>query len=158
MEIFLTWRMEVYIMEFLIKFITVIGIGILELWAAIPAGTALKLHPLLIGIASALGAIIGAVIIIFFGDRLRMWLLKKKEKGEKNKGRIYKIWEKYGVIGLGMLSPLITGAPLGAAIGISLGASPRRLIIWMSIGIVIWTIILTTISTLGFAGFQMLKR
>lgn len=144
-------------MDVLIKFITVTGLGILELWAAIPAGTALKLHPLLNGIASALGAIIGAVLVIFFGDRLRMWLLKKKEKSEKSKGRIYKIWEKYGVIGLGMLSPLITGAPLGAAIGISLGASPRRLMFWMSLGIVVWTILLTTISTLGFAGFQMFK-
>ena len=134
------------------------GLGIIELWAAIPAGTALKLHPLLNGIASAVGAIIGAVVAIFFGDRLRQWLLKKREKKEKNKGRIYRIWEKYGVIGLGMLSPLLTGAPIGAAIGISWGASPKRLIIWMSIGIVIWTVILTAISTLGFAGFQMLKR
>ncbi|MCK9220962.1 MAG: small multi-drug export protein [Bacteroidales bacterium] len=145
-------------MEVLIKFITVMGLGIIELWAAIPAGTALKLHPLLNGIASAVGAIIGAVVAIFFGDRLRQWLLKKREKKEKNKGRIYRIWEKYGVIGLGMLSPLLTGAPIGAAIGISWGASPKRLIIWMSIGIVIWTVILTAISTLGFAGFQMLKR
>ena len=145
-------------MELLIKFITVTGLGIIELWAAIPAGTALKLHPLLNGIASALGAMIGAVFVIFFGERLRKWLLNKKEKGERNKGRIDRIWEKYGVVGLGMLSPLITGAPLGAAIGISLGASPRRLIIWMSIGIVIWTVLLTTISTLGFAGFQMINR
>ncbi|NBJ15224.1 MAG: small multi-drug export protein [Dehalobacter sp. 4CP] len=145
-------------MEVLIKFITIMGLGIIELWAAIPAGTALKLHPLLNGIASAFGAIIGAVVVIFFGDRLRQWLLKKRVKKEKSKGRIYRIWEKYGVIGLGMLSPLLTGAPLGAAIGISLGASPKRLTIWMSIGIVIWTVLLTTISTLGFAGFQMLNR
>lgn len=141
-------------MEVLIKFITVAGLGILELWVAIPAGTALKLHPLLNGIASALGSIIAAVLIVFFGGRLRAWLLRKKEKDEKNQGRIYKVWEKYGVIGLGMLSPLITGAPLGAAVGIALGAPPRRLIVWMSIGIVIWTILLTTISTLGFAIFQ----
>jgi uncharacterized membrane protein len=140
--------------EVLIKFITVAGLGILELWVAIPAGTALKLHPLLNGIASALGSIIAAVLIVFFGGRLRAWLLRKKEKDEKNQGRIYKVWEKYGVIGLGMLSPLITGAPLGAAVGIALGAPPRRLIVWMSIGIVIWTILLTTISTLGFAIFQ----
>jgi hypothetical protein len=96
--------------EVLIKFITVAGLGILELWVAIPAGTALKLHPLLNGIASALGSIIAAVLIVFFGGRLRAWLLRKKEKDEKNQGRIYKVWEKYGVIGLGMLSPLITGA------------------------------------------------
>jgi len=43
------------------KFITVTGLGIIELWAAIPAGTALKLHPLLNGLASGLGAIIGGI-------------------------------------------------------------------------------------------------
>ena len=147
-------------MELFIKLITVTGLGIIELWAAIPMGTALKLHPLINGIASALGAIIGAVLVIVLGDRLRNWLLKRRgrEKGQEKNGRIYRIWEKYGVIGLGMLSPLLTGAPLGAAIGISLGASPGRLIFWMSIGIVIWTIVLTIISTLGFAGFQELKR
>lgn len=149
-------------MEVLIKFITVTGLGIIELWVAIPAGTALKIHPVLNGIASGLGSIIGAVLVIFFGDRLRKWILKKKDKDkdkeEKNKGKIYKIWQKYGVIGLGMLSPLLTGAPLGAALGISLGASPKPLIIWMSIGIVIWSILLTALSTWGFEGIQMLLR
>ncbi|MDD4346389.1 MAG: hypothetical protein PHZ11_05760 [Desulfitobacteriaceae bacterium] len=53
-----------------------------------PAGTALNLHPLLNGITLALGAIIGAVLVIFFGDRLRVWLLKKKGKGKMNQGRI----------------------------------------------------------------------
>lgn len=145
-------------MELFKKFIAVTGIGIIELWAAIPAGIAMKLNPLLTGSASALGAIIGAVIVIFLGDKLRHWLLRNKEKEGKRKGRIYRIWEKYGVIGLGLLSPLLTGAPLGAAIGVSLGASPRRLILWMIIGIIIWTVVLTAISTLGYAGFQMLKK
>ena len=144
-------------MELVAKFITVIGLGIIELWAAIPAGTALKLHPLLNGLAAGLGAIIGALLVIIIGDRLRNWLLKKKENKQKNKGQIYRIWNKYGVIGLGMLSPLITGASLGAAIGISLGASPKRLLFWMSIGIVFWTILLTAISTFGFAIFETIK-
>ncbi len=144
-------------MELVVKFVTVTGLGIIELWAAIPAGTALKLHPLLNGLAAGLGAIIGALLVIILGDRLRNWLLKKKEKEQKNRGWIYRIWEKYGVIGLGILSPLITGALLGAAIGISLGASPKRLILWTSVGIVIWTIVLTIISTLGFAVFETVK-
>lgn len=144
-------------MELVAKFITVTGLGIIELWAAIPAGTALKLHPLLNGLAAGLGAIIGALLVILIGDRLRNWLLKKKENKQKNKGQIYRIWNKYGVIGLGMLSPLITGAALGAAIGISLGASPKRLLFWMSIGIVFWTILLTAISTFGFAIFETIK-
>ena len=138
-------------MEIIVKFITVLALGIIELWAAIPAGTALNLHPLLNGLASGLGAILGAVLVILLGDRLRNWLLKKRKKAQDHTSRMYKIWQKYGIIGLGLLSPLLTGAPLGAAIGISLGAPPKRLIFWMSIGIVGWTILLTTLSTLGFA-------
>lgn len=138
------------------KFFTVAALGVFELWVAIPTGTALDLHPVLNGIASAAGAIIAAVIIIFCGDRLRKWLLRKKEEDEKEeKGRIYRIWDKYGVVGLGILSPLLTGALLGAAIGVSLGAARKRLVAWMVVGIVFWTIPLTIISTLGFelAGF-----
>lgn len=141
----------------LFKFATVMLLGVLELWVAIPTGTALDLPPVLNGIASALGAAIAAVIVVFFGDGIRRWLLRNKdEEGEeKPKGRIYQIWDRYGVVGLGILSPLLTGAPLGAAIGVALGAARKRLVFWMSTGIVIWAVILTAVSTLGFdlAGF-----
>jgi len=141
-------------LELMAKFITIIGLGMVELWAAIPAGTALNLHPFLNGLASGLGAFLGALLVIIFGDGLRNWLLKKKDMPHKNEGQIYRIWDKYGVIGLGMLSPLITGVLFGAAIGISLGAPPKRLLFWMCIGITVWTIVLTIISTLGFTVFE----
>ena len=144
-------------METLVKSISVVGLAIFELWAAIPAGIALSLHPLITGMASALGAVIGTLLGILFGDALQKRLLKKENKKEKNRGRIYAIWEKYGVIGLGLLSPLITGALLGAAVGISLGAAPRRLMLWMCVGIVIWSALLTAIAALGMEGLQLLK-
>jgi hypothetical protein len=68
--------------------------------------------------------------------------------------RMTRIWNKYGIPGLGVLSPLITGSPLGAAIGISFGADPRKLIIWMTIGIVFWSAILTTAAALGVNAFN----
>jgi uncharacterized membrane protein len=144
--------------EIFFKITTVMGLGIIELWAAIPAGLAIGLNPLLTGIASALGSVVAAVLVAFLGDRIRNWLIKRRsgKKTERENSRIYRVWNKYGVIGLGLLSPLLTGAPLGAAIGISLGASPARLIIWMVIGIIVWTIILTIIGTLGIAGFKAL--
>lgn len=146
-------------MELWISFVTVLGVGVIELWLAIPTGVALQLHPVLNGLASALGAIIGALLVIFLGDRLRNWILKKrgKAKGQEKRGWIYTVWDKYGVIGLGLLSPLITGAPLGAAIGISLGASPGRLLFWMALGIVVWSLILTTITTLGLTQLQVFQ-
>lgn len=147
-------------MEFILKFVTVAGLGIIELWAAIPAGLALGLHPVLTGIASALGSIVALVLVVILGERIRNWIIsrRKRKKLEDENSRIYRVWNKYGVIGLGLLSPLITGAPLGAAIGISLGAPPSRLIMWMAFGIVVWTIILTMISTLGMVGFKALVR
>lgn len=143
-------------MEIAIKFISVASIAILELWAAIPAGIALSLHPLLIGLASIIGATIGAALVIFLGDALQKWLLRKENETKKNNTRIYVIWEKYGVIGLGLLAPLITGVLLGAVVGVSLKAAPRRLMLWMSIGIVIWSVLLTAIATLGLKGLQQL--
>jgi uncharacterized membrane protein len=141
-------------MEQIAKMLMVSGLGIFELWAAIPAGLAVNLHPLLTGIASGLGSMLGVMLVIIIGDRLRNWLMKKKTKTSKEKGTIYKVWDKYGVIGLGMLAPLLTGALFGAAIGVSLGASPKRLLLWMSLGIVVWTIILTGLGTYCIAIFE----
>lgn len=145
-------------MEVFLKFATVVGLGIIELWAAIPAGLALGLNPLLTGLASALGSIVALVFVVFLGDRIRNWIIsrRKQKKVKEENSSIERIWDKYGVIGLGLLSPLITGAPLGAAIGVSLGAPPSRLILWMVIGIVVWAIILTLVSTLGIVGFKAL--
>lgn len=139
--------------EVVFKFISVAMIAILELWAAIPAGIALKIHPVWNAIASMTGAIIGVVLMAGIGSRIREWILRRKSKKDNKKGKIYDVWEKYGVIGLGLLAPILTGATFGTAIGISLGAKRAQLIFWMSMGIVIWTIILVALASLGMAGF-----
>ncbi|ERI11448.1 small multi-drug export protein [Aneurinibacillus aneurinilyticus] len=131
------------------KIASVIGASILELWMAIPLGFALRLHPVVIAIASAFGSIIAAAVVIFLAKSLRNWLMKRMERKNKKQGRMGRIWEKYGVIGLGLASPLLTGAPLGAAIGVSFGAKPVTLFIWMVIGIVVWSGILTAAVAMG---------
>ncbi|MEK8131655.1 small multi-drug export protein [Paenibacillus filicis] len=134
---------------------SVFGTGILELWAAIPLGLALQLHPILVGVLSAAGSIFSAVVVIFFGTSIRNWLVRRTHnKNGGRGGRLSRIWDKYGIPGIGFLSPLITGAPLGAAIGISFGADPRKLFVWMTIGIVFWSAVLTTAAALGLHAFS----
>ena len=48
----------------------------------------------------------------------------------------------------------MTGALFGAAIGVSLGASPKRLMFWMSLGIAVWTILLTSLGAFGINIFE----
>lgn len=144
--------------ESLLSIISVFLLGILELWAAIPLGFALNLNPIIIGLASSLGAICSAFIVIVVGENIRNRLLKTVDKPESSRGKLLrKIWEKYGIIGLGLLSPLLFGAPVGAAIGVALGAPKKRLFLWMTVGIVLWTIILVMAVIQGIDLFTNAK-
>lgn len=122
----------------------------LELWIAIPVGFALKMNPLLIGAVSAAGSIWSVLFVVVTGEKAVSFIIKIRGKSFINKtGRSYKFWEKYGIPGLGLISPLLLGAPLGAAIGISMGSDLIKLIVWISIGVIIWTTVLTALLWLG---------
>lgn len=124
----------------MVKLLSLFGLAVIELWVAIPAGFAMKIHPLTIGIVSAAGAFIGVVLVVLLGEHFRHWILKRKYRDEgpaRNKSSrratMERIWHKYGIagLGLGLLAPLLTGAPLGAVWGLALGVPPARLITWM---------------------------
>ena len=142
-------------MNIISSMLAVFGASIIELWLGIPLGFFLNLNPILIIITSAAGSILSVYLVIILGDSIRKKLIKWRY-GEQStkKGSIYSIWDKYGIIGLGLLSPLLFGAPLGAAIGIGLNAPQYRLLLWMSIGIVIWSIFLTLLGFFGLTSFQ----
>lgn len=143
-----------------IELLTVFGLSIIELWAAIPAGFALNLNPIAIIIASSAGAIVGALLIILTGEKIRNKIVKWRygDKKDFNQSRLYRIWNKYGVVGLGLLSPLLFGALIGAALGSLLGAKRWRLLLWMSIGIVVWSIGLTAVGVASLSGFEALFK
>jgi len=139
----------------LLEILSVFLLASVEVLAAIPAGFAFGHHFLIIIIETTLGAILGAIIIIKFGDGIRKWLLKRKKPKEPSprRQRFKKIFEKYGVAGTGLLAPLITGVPLGVALSVAAGATPSKNILWTSIGVAIWTIIFTMLGELGIEIF-----
>jgi hypothetical protein len=129
--------------------------SILELWLAIPLGLALGLNPVIIALVSMAGSIVAVLAVALSGAGLRTRILKWRSKdGKMPHNRWYHIWNKYGVVGLGLTSPLIFGAPLGTAIGIALGAKKEPLIIWMSLGILIWSLGLTWVEFMGMLNLQ----
>jgi hypothetical protein len=147
-------------MELATQLLIVVGLGALELWAAIPAGLALGLHPVATGGAAAVGAFLGVLAVVSLGGPVRAWLVRRHGSKEKTgaHGLVRRAWDRHGVVGLGLLAPLLTGAPLGAALGVALGAPAGRLLWWTGLGIVLWSIALTLAATLGLAGFQALKH
>jgi hypothetical protein len=90
-------------------------------------------------------------VTAFLGDRLRNFFSKKKKLKEvkpKN-GLIYKIWSKYGVIGLGLLGTMTVGAPASVTVGIGLNGSVQKLIVWCSIGAISRCLLFTAIGHFG---------
>ncbi len=133
------------------KLLTVFALGVAELWAAAPSGALMKLDPALVCAVAALGAVAGGTVVILLGERVKAWLQRRRqgEKMEKKHGLLFRVWLRYGVVGWGLLAPLLVGSPLGAALGLVLGAPPRRLLPWLAAGSVLWSVAFSTLTALG---------
>lgn len=147
-------------MVLILHLLTVFGLGAVELWAAFPAGLAFGFSPLLVGVVTAAGALGGVVVIVYPGARLRSWVVRRYSRPGKSRSmnRATRLWERYGVIGVGLIAPLVVGVPLAAALGIALGAPRRRLVLLVALVVLAWCVVLTIASYLGLAGLHALRH
>jgi hypothetical protein len=89
--------------------LAVFVLSIIELWIGIPVGFAFGLPPLVIGLVASVGATIGAIFVYLLVRKFIAWAIKKLDmdiRGYFQRRRIFRIWQKYGVIGLGMSAPI----------------------------------------------------
>ena len=138
-------------MGLLMKLLTIFALGVAELWAAGPSGAFMRLDPVLVCLVAAAGAVSGGTVVILLGERVKAWLerRRKREKLEERRGLLYRVWQRYGIVGWGLLAPLLVGSPLGAAFGLVLGAPPRRLLPWLAAGSILWSVVFSILTNLG---------
>ena len=67
-------------MDILVETIAVFITAILELWLSVPLGLGLRLNPILLIVTSRLGSILSAIIIAYFGESIRNWIIKRKSE------------------------------------------------------------------------------
>jgi membrane protein DedA with SNARE-associated domain len=128
--------------------IAIFLMGMLGIWKAVPLGFALGSQPFLTWLMTSLGATLSAVILYFFGDRIRTFLAsrRKKPRREKKDARAARLFEKYGTAGLGFLGCLLMGPNMTMLIGLLIVRSPRKLLYWTVAGILIWSVALTLLA------------
>jgi len=141
------------------KLLSIFGLAFFYFWPALPAGLALGLSPPLVVLTTSLSYAAGVAAVTLLGDRVRDWIIRRlgRKADAGGDSRIRRIWEKYGIIGLGLLAPMTVGAQIGAAIGLALKGKPRSLFLWMSLGALVWSIGLTAAVTLGVVGVNALR-
>ena len=130
------------------KLLAVGAAGAASFWSAISVGILLELHSILAGLAATLGNLAAVVLLVVLEGRLRQWI-PRYDRFTTQEERLKRVWGRYGLVGVALLSPLITGSPLGTALALVLGAPVRRLLPWMIVSVVVWGVGLTVTATVG---------
>ncbi|MCM3111158.1 small multi-drug export protein [Lederbergia lenta] len=128
-----------------------------EIAAVIPLGILRNLHPLLVVILAFIGNLSTIILVVYLFEKIKAFLVKKKggiKENSKRQERAKKIWNKYGLPGLAMLGPILIGTHIAAFIGMSLGATKRWTLLWMTISLVFWS---TVFGIGSFYGIGTLK-
>jgi len=135
----------------MLEIFTVAGLATFEVYAAIPAGFAFEMHPFSIFTWSTIGGLIGVFVAAFLGDRIRAFFHKyKTPKEPKPKtGLAYRLWDKYGIIGLGFLGTMTVGAPISLAVGVGFNAPLKKLVTWCCVGVLVRCAVFTAIGHYG---------
>lgn len=86
-------------------------------------------------------------IFVWAGHPLRKYLIQRFGSGKKfspRNRRFVKVWGKYGLPGLAIITPLILSPMVGSMIATGLGGKPSRIMIWMGISAVVWAFIFSS--------------
>ncbi len=130
----------------MMELLSICLLAVFSLWVAAAVGLALGLAPLPLIITLTAGYAVSAAAVILLGRPLRERLLARFGGQMCGEGRVACILRDYGVIGLALVAPVATGAAVGAALGVAFSIPPRRLVVWMTAGAALWSIVLIIAS------------
>lgn len=141
------------------QYITLFLISILpflDVFYIIPVAIVLGISPTVVGVIAFAGNFIMVLVFAMFFKQISNWNIKRKErkgitKQSKRETRARHIWEKYGLPTFALLSPALLGTDLAALTALIFGSSKYKVVAWMGISLVAWTIVMTIGSVYGFS-------
>lgn len=144
----------------------------MEVLIVIPIAIASGLSPFWVVVVAFVGNVLSVWLIIAIYERWEIWRTqRKRRKGEiekvsydcqveeqpkkisKRGSRARKIWNRYGLPGLALLAPAVTGIHLAAVMALACKSPKRSTAIWMTISLAVWSI---GIGIMSFYGLSFL--
>jgi hypothetical protein len=91
------------------------------------------------------------MVVLAAGAPLRMWLIKKLNISVKRDTSklIWRVWDKWGLAGLGLLAPVTIGPQIGTILALTIGERPIRILVALSAGVVPWCILFAVLVGFG---------
>ncbi len=131
-----------------LKYFTVFFLSGLKFIFGPTFGVANDLPLIAIILLTACGMMATIYLFTFFGSDLRNFANRFKRNPKvftKRNRRFVKIWRKFGLEGVCLLTPLLLSPPVGGLLANLLGTNKRKLIKWMWISALFWSAVLSTI-------------
>ncbi len=70
----------------------------------------------------------------------------------KRNRRIVRIWQQYGLVGIAFLTPVILSIPIGTVIALSLVQDRKKVMLYMFLSILFWSVFMTSMFEIFHAG------
>ena len=147
-----TLTVRLLCVNLLLKLLSTAAAGALDVWVGIITGVALGLSPVLSGAVSIASALVAVTLVVVAGEGLQGRIYRSRRLLGRRE-RIERVWKRYGIPGVALQAPLLTGPLLATVLALGLGAPPRLLLGWMLASIVLWGVALTGAAALGLSVF-----
>lgn len=135
----------------------------IEILVVIPIGIGVGLDPALTGLVSFAGNVASVYLLILFHRHVSRWWASRRGVEDSRHDRAAEsddraryrwgrsVWNRYGLPGLSLAAPVLTGVHLAALLAIAAGSNLRDIAGWMTVGIAIWTAALVVATVWGIS-------
>ncbi|MFU8869782.1 small multi-drug export protein [Natronococcus sp.] len=129
------------------------AIPVVEILVVVPVAVGLGLNPVTTAVVAFAGNV-GSVYALILGyRRLLEWWQSRTGSDEPSDryARARRLWDRYGLPGVSLAGPVMTGVHIAALVALLAGSRGRLVAAWMTAGIAVWTVVLTVASVAGFS-------
>lgn len=154
------------------EYVVLFGLALtpwLEVFLVVPLGIAWGLNPVTVSVVGFVGNWIPVLLIGFFFTQISRWIKRRRARklgiGEeealtagKREARARKIWDRYGTPGLALIAPAIVGTDIAALLALTFGSSKRWVMIWITLSLAVWTVVLAAGAYYGLDYMNFLQR
>ncbi|MCL4250486.1 MAG: hypothetical protein KJ065_20210 [Anaerolineae bacterium] len=138
-------------MDMILAIASTFGLAFFWFIGAIPAGAGLNLALPVAALIAWISYAAGVAIIVLIGAPLRTRLIQRFNLSLEHDPQklFWRAWDRFGLIGLGLLAPITVGSQIGALIGLALGVAPARLLAAMALGAALWSLAIALLVAIG---------
>jgi uncharacterized membrane protein len=140
----------------------------LEVLLVVPAGVVAGLPPIPTALVGALGNTLTLLPLVIAGDRVRAWWRERRRRrggsddadddaadarASSRGARAKRAFDRFGLPGLALLGPLLTGVHVAAVAGLAAGAERRATAVWLTAGVFLWSFLAAGLTAFGIDAF-----